>query len=225
MAGFEWKVEEMKIMNMNKYEREALAEQYSFTEKQAIIQEQGFFNFDNFWDKYTKFQSEKDTIKSRGTKWNGKPDYYYSSLKAWCKRNGISTPDYRESYEWLEFTIFYTGSWSRYCTLRLDYDMNDITDTINRSFIEMLSKLADKEKAWFLAHDEYSIQEKEANDYLWNHLELPHLGLSHGTSGIFIWKDDDTSRKATLEELKQINDYYRKVQDAINAVEKPIFTY
>jgi hypothetical protein len=225
MAKFVWKVEEMKFMNMNKYEREDVAEQYSFTEKQAIIQEQGFFNFDDFWNKYTKFQAEKDTIKSRGTRWDGKPDYYYNSLKAWCKRNGIETPSYRESYEWLELTVFYTGAWTRTCTLRLDNDMNDIVKVVNASFIEMFSKLAEKEKAWFLAHDEYSIQEKEAQNNLWNHLSVPSLGLSYGTQGIFIKKDDDTDRKVTLEELKQINDYYRRVQDAINSVERPKFTF
>lgn len=225
MAKFEWNVEEMKFMNMSEVEREIFADNYSFTEKQEIIQEQGFFNFDKFWDKYKKFQTEKDTIKVRKIRWDGKPEYYYSSLKSWCKRNDITTFSYENSHEWLAFDIFFSGRWGRTYTLRLDDTMDDITETISASFVKMLSKLADKEKAWFLAHDEYSIQEKEANDYLWNHLELPHLGISHGTSGIFIWKDDDTSRKATLEELKQINDYYRRVQDAINAVEKPTFTY
>ena len=70
-----------------------------FTEKQEIIQEQGFFKFDKFWDKYAKFQAEKDTIKVRKIRWNGKPDYYYSSLKAWCKRNDIPTSSYEDSYE------------------------------------------------------------------------------------------------------------------------------
>lgn len=225
MAKFEWNVEEMKFMNMSDDERKAEAEKYSFTEKQQIIQEQGFFNFDRFWDKYTKFQAEKDTIKVRKIRWNGKPDYYYSSLKSWCKRNDISTPSYEDSHEWLEFHIFYSGSWGRTYTLRLDDTMDDIAETISASFVKMLSKLAEKEAAWFAEHDEYSIQEKEASEYLWGHLEKPSLNLSYGTNGVLIYKDDTTSRKATLEELKQINDYYRKVNEAIKAVEKPIFIY
>lgn len=224
---FTWDVKEMKYMNMNGYEREAVAEQYSFTEKQAIIQEQGFFNFNDFWNKYTKFQAEKDTIKSRGTKWNGKPDYYYSSLKAWCKRNGIKTPSYTDSYEWLEFPVFYTGSWTKTCTLRLDNDMNDITKTVNNSFLKMLSELAEKERAWFLEHDEYSILEKEADNYLWHGVYIPkfEMNICFGTQGIFVKGDNDTERKVTLEELKQINEYYHKVEEAIKAVEIPKFTF
>ena len=221
MAKFTWSADKQELTNMSDYKLKHLNEEYSIKEIQDALITYGKIDLDTFWKFYEKFNNEKDTIKQK-IGWNGKPELNTNSFKAWCKRN--MGKYYRE---WsLGFFPLYGYSNDVYIT----YSITTIHNKLRESFTSLVYNLRREENVWFREHDEYCIIEDKIMDILSNDRLTPPCHLSHGTDGLHIWGDTDDDnnhnyRKPTLDELKQVYNYFIEVQLAINNVPKPDIKY
>lgn len=226
---FTWKVEDQRITNMSKYEFKDLVDNLPITDVQEALKKYGGVDIDLFWKLYDKFQIEKDTIKkAKGYVYiEGKHleswDFNTVSLKAWCKRNKDL---FNSPYGW-EYQKFNLIGYNN--DIYITWNVDRIFNKFRESFASLLRELEKKEKKWFREHDEYCIIEDENLKLLKDYSFPEGLWLSHGSDGIHIYRnnsdDDFKNRKPTLEEMKQINDYYKKVREAVMSIPVPTITY
>lgn len=218
---FTWDVRETKYKDMDIKEITNLANsgQYSLQEMQDAWDEYGDrWKWTRIWEVFNLFEAEKGTIKlkSEHPRWDGSIDYNTNSLKAWCKRNNVPVDVYGTcglySYSW-------HGSVKAINTTK-----ERIEKDIPLVFAKLIEVLRDKEKTYFLEHDEYSIKLTKINENLNNNLPMPlKKGISyysHPFRGIIVRHDEnnDTERKLTMEELDKIIIFQNEVAIAIKNV-------
>lgn len=226
---FTWNVEEQKLTMMGDYEYKHLVDKFTNEEIQEALKTYGGVDIDLFWKLYAKFQAEKDTIKkAKGYSyteghWLESWDFNTVSLKAWCKRNKDL---FNSPYGW-EYQKYYLIGYNN--EIYITWDLDKVYKKFRESFSSLLSDLRKKEKEWFREHDEYCIIEDENLKLLQDYSFPEGLWLAHGSDGIHIYRnnsdDDFQNRKPTLEEMKQINDYYKKVREAVMSIPVPTITY
>lgn len=216
---FNWKVEEMKLMNdkgrgygdNNKNyvceNKLTLEEKIEFVDK---MQGGKLSYILNLIDKFNK-DKEKGILKL-----DSQDRVKTVSLKAWIKKNDIA-------YE--RNVINYDYYYGRICLL----EVTGYIQTINKEtfiknvFNAQLKKLEQEEYRWFLAHDEYSILYNKLEEYIDKYSTTFGLRVITG-SNITLCKNEDDweGRKFTIEELKTLISYYEKLEDFITQLSKEI---
>ncbi len=214
---FEWKIEDLKYMNMTSKDFDAISKsgEYSLQEMQDAMDEYGnYTKWSLIWEKYELFQREKNTIKIQKNSYGSYIPYNTNSLNAWCRKNGIPQSGYSTSAGYYKFGFngvsITTESRER------------ILESVPYIFAKFLEFLKLKEKEWFHDHDEYSLKLDKIRDNIDNkHLPLPFEGkyaYSFFFDGTIIDSKTKKCRTLTLDELNKIIIFQNAVETAIKNV-------
>lgn len=213
---FQWKVEDMALVNerkavegdkgtyIYKCEKASREEKIEFVDK---MQEGKLSYLVNLAD---KFQKEKDEISK-----NKKGEINTNSLKAWVKRNDTrSLIDIKWRYGTFNFLSTQRDimniNQSSY-TVRYDSYDNFVDEVFHRQLV----KCEEEERKYFLSHDEYSILKAKFRE---KQSKYPT------TFGVYIWdcsdgricvahEDGDKERDITIQELRELLDKYAQLEE------------
>ena len=143
--------------------------------------------------------------------------YNYASLKSWLKKQGVEIEWWQDSYGDLMYLsrkgLGSCWSHSAYCSL--DDSEERFNNYIIDIFYHTLNDLVSKEKIWFNANDEWTIE----NNKLANrcHYDMgTYTGLSIWSSGEVYCVENDIPRKLTIDELKTINNFFDDLEYKLN---------
>jgi hypothetical protein len=224
MAKFVWNVEDMKYRNLTTEDFKNIANsgEYSLQEMQDAWDEytNATWKWTRVWEVFNLFEAEKDTIKSKGTDWRGRPYYNTNSLKAWANRNKVPYNSYYNT------AGSFSYGWHR-AVSSVNVTREEIEADIPLVFADLLSRLKDREQTYFLEHDEYSIKLAKINENLENHLPMPLKDdvsyYSHPFKGVIVKHNKDAcykdkERQLTIEELDKIIIFQNEVATAIKNV-------
>lgn len=218
---FEWKVEDLKLMNenCNMY----LGNEKIYNCESKISREEKIEFVDRMNDDklsyilylIDKFNKEKDSMP--------KDDYgniKTVSLKAWIKRN--NTKNILFTYDLGKYSI---NGCERHINSKYkgDYDLCD--DLVDEAFHRQLKNCEYKEKIYFSEHDEYSILKKRIEKYsdLYRGIYDFNVKTSYCSDGnIYIYDDNKNKRKITLDECKILIAQYKKLEKYIKQLSNEI---
>lgn len=201
---FEWKVEDMALMNerSNVY----LGNEKIYSCEHEISREDKIAFVDSMNDgKLTyilklakKFEEEKETLKK--DQWG----YVKTvSLKAWLRKNDTKKiVDDTYSHGRISFLSCGRYIWS--INMKHGYDMYE--DYVNEIFHRQLKKCEREERAYFLAHDEYSILKKEFREKSRKYDTTFGVHCVDCSSGALYVVNGKpyTEREITIDELKEL---------------------
>lgn len=201
---FTWKIEELQLYE----ECDGNAKTHIFECEAEISHEDKIAFVDSLTDgelSYVmglidKLKKDKDTLAL--DKWG---DIKTVSLIAWIKRND---------------TKYGNPIVSTYCTYGMAkvlgvgrYIQNDDNDYVDKVFHAALADCVEKEKGYFLAHDEYSIlKEKFRNRGFDSSFGVKIFDYS---DKMVVEDEEGNGRPITLEELKELNKKCEQVQELI----------
>lgn len=220
---FEWKVEEMRLLNDESTEKVKGRRIYSF--ERGISREDKIKFIDSMNDGklsyilalVEKFENEKKNLPQDNC------GYVKTvSLKAWLKRNdNQSLIDDRFNYG----TIKFMGVGGR----NIQYiDMMDrwniFEDYIDEVFNKQLNECEGLEEKCFLEHDEYSILKNKVKDYCYKYRVYFGLSISYSSKNLYLYDKNDSKqfREFTMDELKYLISKYEELDKAIERIEKEI---
>lgn len=220
---FEWKVEEMRLLNDESTEKVKGRRIYSF--ERGISREDKIKFVDSMNDGklsyilalVEKFENEKKNLPQDNC------GYVKTvSLKAWLKRNdNQSLIDDRFNYG----TIKFMGVGGR----NIQYiDMMDrwniFEDYIDEVFNKQLNECEGLEKKYFLEHDEYSILKKKWENYILKYNIDFGVCILYKGGDIYIANEEDSMeyREITVDELKYLISKYEEVDKIVEKLEKEI---
>lgn len=215
---FIWKVEEQKISKMTTLLIEDLADGMTLEEQLEAIDKYGQFSF-NVREQLALREAFLSDVKYGVIKETKKyleyPNGHYnrfatSTIKSWLKKHGVRVYDYEDYYSMMRLEGYHHYSkWT--CICRLDDDDESVKYYIRGLFCRMLyDDLTKLEEKWFAENDEYTIEQTKFNkrDKYYGFVKLP-VHTSHWSSGqVDIHIGDGDGVKATLEQLKALNEFY-----------------
>jgi len=160
------------------------------------------------------FEAQKDSIKKDS--WGSCKT---NSLRAWLKKND---PDGI-------FDIrFYVGRINLAGVERWIGDLNrkggfgKYESFIDESFYRTLYKMLGDEKKWFREHDEYSVAMDRVKKLIQNSSTTFGLRIIYNSEWIKLHTKDDIERFFTLEELKKLENLYKKLDNFVNELSKEV---
>lgn len=218
---FEWKVEDMALLNekggifLGKKKIYNCESKVSRKDKIAFVDslQDGRLSYLLFL--IEKFNSEKDSLPKDN--WDNVKTV---SLKAWIKRNDTkySRPIIDDWYHYGKYRILGTERWitSNY---KGTYDTYE--DLVDEVFHRQLKECKDKEHKYFLEHDEYSIlKEKFRNKKYSTTFGVNIATCSDGS--IYIYDGDSfydsEHREITIDELKYFLDRYEELDKLVKRI-------
>lgn len=225
---FIWNVEEQKLKNLDSYDVDSLAENYTTEEKIVAIDTYGNYNFKVAQQVSLRNQfitDAKKGIVKENKQWkesNGcwlYNQYNFASLKAWLIKHGrriYCFEDYDDLFRLEGFDTWST--WHADC--KLNGSDENLEDYIDDLFCRMVYNfLRNEEIKWFAEHDEWTIEQKKFFDR--HHYGNERTNLGFWSSGEWeVHEDENHSRKfkPTVEQLKAINAFYDDIEASIEAL-------
>jgi hypothetical protein len=215
MKMFEWKVEELKLINgkkryIGRKQVYAIEDKVSREDKIAFVDSRTDGRLSYIIALCDKFESEKETLKKDS--WG---NIKTVSLKAWLNKNDprkICDTSYRygNMYIYKNVQRFIT---SDPLTTIGTYDT--YADLVDEVFHRVLCDCDIEETKYFKEHDEYEILKKSVCDY------MDRYNVSFGvhiiTGSVFAVGDFENHRDFTMDELKELVSKYQQID---NLVEK-----
>lgn len=222
---FEWKVEEMKLMNsQNKFSGIFNCEyEVSREDKIAFVDSMNDGKLSYIIEMIQKFEEVKDSMPK--DQWGHVKTV---SLKAWLKRNDTkyNRPIFNNDY--------YHG---KFYLLRVErfIDLNPLNekgscyehyaDLVDEVFHRQLIDCCLLEKKYFREHDEYSIL-KDRFRQLSNEYKTSfgvHTGYcSNGEVYVYDKENHDNEREITIEELKRLIPLYDRLEMFIQELSEEV---
>lgn len=220
---FEWKVEDMVLMNNNHmdvgvkiYDCEA---EVSREDKIAFVDSMTDGKLSYILELLEKFQKDRDSLPKQ-TSYGGSKWVKTVSLKAWIKRNDTkyNKPIIDDWYHYGTFNLL--G-----CTRNIETNDKGAYDTykdlVDEVFHRQLIKCEEEEKRYFLEHDEYSVLKSKLREY--QHKYGTSFGVhliisSTGKIAVYDGKDYETSRDITMEELKVLLSKYEQIDALVKTL-------
>lgn len=217
---FDWKVEEMKLMNEKGFLFVGSERIYDCENKLSTEEKIEFV--DRLQDgKLSYIINLKKKFMEDLEKGKIKIDDYGRvktvSRNAWIKRN-----DTRNLHAFSNYGKFFLLG----CEIFIEsLKLNE--DFINSIFHRQLKKCERLEREYFLEHDEYSVLTKEIREYIRKYSTTFGVPVMHSSLEIDIYdetKEDyfESYRKATLEELKTLKSKYTKLEEIIENLSKEV---
>ena len=209
---FEWKVEDMKLMNqrngwfIGKQKIYYCEDEVSREDKIAFVDSMQDGKLTYLLGLVGKFNNEKmDLPKDRYG------NVKTVSLKAWINRNDTKydTHIFDCDYRYGKYRIF---GMDRYITssYKGSYDIYD--DLVDEVFHRQLKECEKLERAYFEQHDEYSILKRKFKDK--QYFTTFGAKVACGSNNEVYVYDDHWNRKReiTIEELKELIDKHEQVE-------------
>ncbi len=227
---FEWKVEDMSLMNeksniyINNEKIYNAENKLSREEKIEFLDKMNDDKISYMLKLADKFQEDKDKLS--------KDEYGYykdASLRAWLKKN-----DYREIVDTSKTlrgvgSITLVGYGSFGCGRRNIQNINlQARDDCHKDFVDelfhrQLKECEKQEKQYFNEHDEYKILSRKVSDYMYKY------NISFGKE---IWQRGDRlffkdsqsycERDLTMDELKVLEAAFEKIKDTMDEITKSL---
>lgn len=211
---FEWKVEDMLLLNQKGgvfVDKEKI---YDCEHK--ISRENKIAFVDSFQDGklsyllklIEKFNQDKDNLPK--DQWG---NIKTVSLKAWVKRNDtkygrpIVDNDYR-------YGKYYVLGMERYITYDVKGSYDTYDDLVDELFHRQLKECEKEERKYFLEHDEYSILKttfKEYQNKYRTSFGVNILTCSDGKISVYDGENYKISREITMEELNDLIAKYKQI--------------
>ena len=229
---FNWKVEEMKLMNSKKNFNGAyfLEDEVSREDKIAFVDSMQDGKLSYIIAMIQKFESERDSMPK--DQW-GKVKTV--SLKAWLKRNdtGYKRPIFNNDYYYGKFYLIGVERFISSNPMNSKGNYYDIyEDLVDEVFYRQLCRCEKLEKEYFLAHDEYSILKKQFRELSNEYRTTFGVHTGYCSNGeIYVYDENhEDKREITIEELKILIDKYDALEQYIQELsnqleityEKPI---
>ena len=220
---FEWKVEDMVLMNQKGgiyvgYSNKKIYDcerSTTIEDKIAFVDSKQDGKLSYILSLIDKFEKDKDTLPKTNTSF-GKEKIKTVSLKAWIKRNDTK---YGKPIidDWYHYGQFYFLGVERdiQTNKRNTYDIYE--DLVDEVFHRQLEECEREERKYFLEHDEYSVLKTKFRNYhdIYNTSFGVHIGISSDGS-IYVYDEDyDTKREITKEELNIMLDKYKQLESFI----------
>lgn len=152
---------------------------------------------------------------------------YFGSIKAWRKRHNLAVYSWDDADD-LMYIVSYKR-WSVFNTaLKLDADLEQLDRFIKNYICQYIFMNTKRELEYFKEHDEYyvlahKLDERNTyddfNDYYFYEVD----GVAYKISN----EDNRNNRKATemtLEELKSVNAFFDKLDNAVNMLVSKSFS-
>ena len=218
---FEWKVEDMKLMNEKcntYYGNEKIyncEHEVSKEDKIKFVDSLTKGNLSYLLDLQEKFNKEKDTLKQDDF---GRVKTV--SLKAWLKKNDTKCL-VDAKYEYGKYSICRVERNILCPKIRKSYDTYE--ELIDECFHRQLKACEQLEKNYFKTHDEYSILKEELKKYMEKYKTTFNVNISiWSTAEICIFKDTDTDveREITKEELTELISKYKQLDELTEKLTK-----
>lgn len=217
---FEWKVEDMALMNERGFLR--MGKEKIYTCESKLTREEKIAFVDSMQDGklsyilnlVEKFKFERDKLAK--DKWD---NIKTVSLNAWLRRN-----DERKVADT-------TCNYGRICFLGIkrlidNMEMQNRYDTykdyVDECFHRQLKECETAEKKYFLEHDEYSILKSKLRDV--KHRTNFGVHMSYCSDGnIYIYDDEGKkSREITIDELKLLLSKYEQLDQYVEKLSSEI---
>lgn len=217
---FEWKVEEMKLMNDCKMNVDGRM-RYSFENNISIGDKIQFVDSMNngelsyVLELVEKFNKERESLPK-----DGRGKVKTVSLKAWLKRNDPKRVC-DSSYNYGEIHLLRT----RRLIYRLGYGNNSETfnEYVDDVFHEQLNRCKGKEEVYFLEHDEYSILKRKFREYENKYGTTFGVHIPYCSGGKIIIRDDnENERDITINELKALLSKYEELDRLVEKITEEI---
>lgn len=223
---FEWKVEEMSLMN-NQYEvyiinrgRTVIYDcesSISREDKIAFVDSKTGGKLSYILTLIEKFNTDKEKLPKKDSMF-GEPEVKTTSLKAWIKRNDTK-------YEiHLIDNHFHYGEYNILgCERNIQnnqkgtYDYYE--DLVDEVFRRQLGICEGEERKYFSEHDEQSILEKQFEEKLNQYGTTFGADIWTGSGGVQIG-DSDKKRRLTIDELKDFISKYEQLDALVEKLTK-----
>ena len=210
---FEWKVEDMVLLNQKGglvLGREKIYDcehKVSREDKIAFVDSLQDGKLSYLLSLIEKFETDKDSLPKDD--WNHVKTV---SLKAWINRNDkkYSRPIIDNWYHYGSYNLLGTTRWIS-SNSKGQYDTYD--DLVDEVFHRQLKKCEEKERSYFLEHDEYSILKKKFRER--NYCTTFGVRIGDCSDGnLYIYDNDDDydrRREITMDELKELLSKYEQL--------------
>ena len=201
---FEWKVEDMVLMNEPRIgiEKIYLCEsKVSREDKIAFVDSMTDGKLSYILELAKKYEEEKELLPKNN--WGSVKTV---SLKAWLRRNDVRNivdRDYRYGNIRFFFCERHIGS------INGGYYYGVYKDYVDEIFHRQLNACEREEKKYFLEHDEYSILKRKFRDRKYGTTFGVHI--ADWSNGRLTVVDDDNERDITIDELKELLEKYEQL--------------
>lgn len=209
---FEWKVEEMELMNekggifLGKEKIFDCESKTSREDKIAFVDSMTDGKLSYLLSLIEKFESEKETLPK-----DSFDNVKTVSLKAWVKRNDTKydRPIIDDWYHYGKYTIL--GA-ERYIQSNSKGHYETYEDLVDECFHRQLLKCKNEEEKYFAEHDEYSILRKEVREKSGQHGTTFGVHIIFCSGGqLLVADNNDNDRDITLDELKELLTKYEQL--------------
>lgn len=211
---FEWKVEEMKLMNDRKrnydgkvifsFERDICTE-----DKIQFVDSMNNGELTYILELSKKFKKDREELPKDS--WGNVKTV---SLKAWLKRNDTKHKC-DTSYHYGEIYFLGCRRHINYIGEKNYYETFD--DYVDEIFHIQLERCLEKEKRYFLDHDEYSILKRKFEERKHNTTFGVHI-KSWSSGKMCVADDNGNEREITIEELKYLLSKYEELDRVVEKI-------
>ena len=215
---FTWKLEDLKLRGKNYNDFEQMAESMTTEELEKAIDEYSNSRYSTSFYKEMRERFQRD-VDANVIKRGSYGSFNMNSLKAWRRKNGLSTSYcYDYELEGLGF-IGYRNHMS------FKYNDEQMRNGWEYTFAKMCESLKSKEEQYFAEHDEYTVLKNEVCEFIqkfgrFETIEIKGVHIWCGSSFDIVKEYENgyviDRRKATIEELKTLKDYFLGLQKVIN---------
>ena len=209
---FEWKVEDMKLLNQRGGMFFGKEKIYDCEHK--VSREDKIYFVDSMQNGalsyllklIEKFNNDKANLPKDS--WGNVKTV---SLKAWIKRNDTKYSRHiiDDIYNYGKYRLL---GMSRYITNDFKGAYDTYEDLVDEAFHRQLNECKKKEHKYFLEHDEYSILKRKFRDK--NHCTTFGVRIcdcSDGKMYVYDTDNDDNRREITIDELKELLAKYEQL--------------
>ena len=214
---FEWKIEELKLYHQKGgiiLGKEKIYDcEYTVSREDKIAFVDGLQDgkLSYILNLFEKFKEDEENLPK--DKWG---DVKTVSLKSWIKRNDTrKLIDDTYTYGKIRFI---GGRSIKSVNIKSAYDTYD--DYVDEVFHRQLKECENKEREYFLEHDEYSILKREFLNNKYN--TTFGVNITSWSSGKVCICDDVTKeeREITIEELKYLLSRYKELDELVEKITK-----
>ena len=206
---FEWKVEDMVLMNQYRIgiEKIYLCESnVSREDKIAFVDSMTDGRLSYILELAKKYKEEKDTLKQ--DKW-GKVNT--NSFKAWLRKNDIRNIVDRECWYG---RIYFLSCERNIKNIDVTYIYDIYKDYVDEIFHKQLIECERMERRYFLEHDEYSILKRKFREKKYDTTFGVHIA-DWSSGRLTIIDDNDNERDITIDELKELLKKYEQLDKLV----------
>lgn len=222
---FEWKVEEMALMNKRtdvyigrrKTTLYACESFVSREDKIAFVDSMQDGKLSYLLLLIEKFNAEKESLPQKQTLF-GDSEVKTTSLKAWIKRNDTKYPQ-KLIDDWFEYGKYNLLGCKRNIQSNRKGDYDYYEDLVDEVFRRQLMKCEGEERKYFHEHDECSILKKKFEEKQNQYGTTFGAEIWTGSSGVQVG-DYDKRRKLTIDELKELISKYEQLDSLVEKLTK-----